>query len=120
MSNLENELLEELQKVLKLEEEFWKLKSRIQWIQDGDANTKFFHLTTLQRRRKNRIFSIRDEAGNWLHNPKELTHIITNFYKNLYTTNHTSSQKILIYTHALSSITPTDHSPSPESLMRRK
>lgn len=64
MSNLENELLEELQKVLKLEEEFWKLKSRIQWIQDGDANTKIFHLTTLQRRRKNRIFSIRDEAGN--------------------------------------------------------
>ncbi|KAL5719042.1 hypothetical protein ACHQM5_011876 [Ranunculus cassubicifolius] len=37
------------------EEIFWKQKSRDKWIDVGERNTKFFHATTLCRRKRNRI-----------------------------------------------------------------
>ena len=35
------------------------------WLQNGDKNTKFFHATTSQRQRKNRIGGLMDEGGVW-------------------------------------------------------
>jgi hypothetical protein len=37
------------------EEILWKQKSRIQWLKEGDRNTKFFHRSVMQRRHSNRI-----------------------------------------------------------------
>ena len=45
--NLENELLKELDKVLSQEEELWALKSRVNWMIQGDRNTTFYHVFTL-------------------------------------------------------------------------
>ena len=39
--NLENELLTELDRVLSQEEELWALKSRVNWMIQGDYNTTF-------------------------------------------------------------------------------
>lgn len=50
LQNLEHQLLIKFKQILKLEEDFWKLKSRIYWLNDGDSNTYFFHLSTLNRR----------------------------------------------------------------------
>lgn len=40
------------------EEEFWALKSRLNWAAHGDRNTSFFHVSTLVRRHR-----ITDETG---------------------------------------------------------
>lgn len=53
----------EFNHILKLEEDFWTLKSRIDWLNNRDANTKFSHLTTLNYRRHNRITAIQDQGG---------------------------------------------------------
>ncbi|XP_016469275.1 uncharacterized protein LOC107791689 [Nicotiana tabacum] len=58
LHHLEADLICEFNNLLKLEEYFWTLKSRIQWLNNGDANTRFFHLTTLQRRKRNRITTL--------------------------------------------------------------
>ena len=51
--NLENELLKELDRVLNQEEQLWALKSRVNWMIQGDRNTNFYHVSTLVRRKRN-------------------------------------------------------------------
>ena len=51
--NLENELLRELDLVLNQEEELWALKSRVNWMIQGDHNTTFYHVLMLVRRKRN-------------------------------------------------------------------
>lgn len=54
-TNLNEELIKEHNYLLKVEEDFWKLRSRVIWLNDGDANTRFFHTTTLNKRQRNKI-----------------------------------------------------------------
>ena len=51
--NLENELLRELDLVLNQKEELWALKSRVNWMIQGDHNTTFYHVSMLVRRKRN-------------------------------------------------------------------
>lgn len=67
--DLENNLINEFNDILNREEDFWKMKSRVQWINERDANTKLFHIATTNRRRKNRIIGWHDTVGNWTYNP---------------------------------------------------
>ncbi|KAM0898894.1 hypothetical protein ACQ4PT_021649 [Festuca glaucescens] len=41
----------------------WRQRSRVTWIRQGDANTRFFHLRANRRRRKNHIPSLEDPNG---------------------------------------------------------
>ena len=46
----------------KQEEIFWRQKSRIQWLKEGEWNTRFFHKSTMANRAHNRISMIKDEG----------------------------------------------------------
>ena len=41
----------------------WKLKSRVDWIQEGDANTKFFHSHASDRRNLKSIWALNNKFG---------------------------------------------------------
>ena len=41
-----------------------RLKSRVHWIKEGDANTRFFHSYAYARRNTNTIWSLNDKDGN--------------------------------------------------------
>jgi hypothetical protein len=43
------------------EEILWRQKSRVQWLKEGEKNTKFFHRTMIHRRHINRITHLEDE-----------------------------------------------------------
>lgn len=58
LMNKERELQVQLDNLLKKEEFLWKEKSKEKWMEDGDLNTKLFHLATVIRRRSNHIASI--------------------------------------------------------------
>jgi hypothetical protein len=66
LSRMEKALKEDYFKVLRLEEDFWALKSRVVWVVEGDRNIKFFHTSTLVRRKLNKIVRIRNSVGEWI------------------------------------------------------
>ena len=62
--NLESDLLKELNMVLDQKEELWALKSRVNWLIQGDQNTTFYHVSMLVRRKRNQIMAIKNAVGN--------------------------------------------------------
>ncbi|XP_074271496.1 uncharacterized protein LOC141595430 [Silene latifolia] len=62
---LEAKLGEELDDVLAQEELLWYQKSRVDLIKDGDRNTSYFHNSTLVRRWRNRITTLKNGEGAW-------------------------------------------------------
>ena len=65
---LERKLLLELALVNSQEEELWALKSRINWMIQGYRNTTFYHMSTLIRRKHNKILNLKDNQGEWITN----------------------------------------------------
>ena len=63
------------------EEILWKQKSRIQWIKEGERNTKFFHRSDMDYRCSNRITKIQDEQGNVFHSHHDITCQLRNHFK---------------------------------------
>lgn len=66
------------------EELLWYQKSHSRWIKLGDRNTKFFHSTTIIRRRHNRVEALKDDRGQWVDNPTELKTMAVEFFAKLY------------------------------------
>eukprot|EP00253_Pinus_taeda_P030821 PITA_30821 len=59
----------------KQEEIFWRQKSRVQWLKEGERNTKFFHRAAIANRTHNRISSIKNEEGE-LHISHEAIEVV--------------------------------------------
>ncbi|KAF8390326.1 hypothetical protein HHK36_024851 [Tetracentron sinense] len=61
----------------------WKQKSRIQWLKEGDRNTKFFHCMAKFHRKSNLISSLIVD-GERKSDPKAIEDSVIEFYKDLY------------------------------------
>eukprot|EP00253_Pinus_taeda_P023904 PITA_23904 len=59
----ESRLISQIEERRKQEEILWKQKSRVNWLREGERNTSFFHQAMIQHRQRNRIFSIKNGAG---------------------------------------------------------
>ena len=81
-------LKSELNVLLDKEEQMWHQRSRVQWIKSGDKNTRFFHGTATNRKRKNFIKGLRDADGNWQSEEAAFTKVLIDFYVELFTTSN--------------------------------
>ena len=54
-------------------------------IQDGDRNTWYFYLSTIIRRRRNRIRTLQNEDGEWITEPEYVRKRVVDFFAQLYT-----------------------------------
>lgn len=66
LRTLEEELRNEFERILVQEELYWFQKSKFDWINQGDRNTRFYHAQTLSRRRRNCIEGIKYDIRNGL------------------------------------------------------
>ena len=87
---VEEELQLELSKWLFRSEIMWKQKSRELWLKEGDRNTKFFHLSTIIKRRTNHIDAIKLEEGHWVTSPTQIRQTILSSFKNLFAEEYVS------------------------------
>lgn len=63
---------------------FWNQRSRVNWLRMGDRNTRFFHLTTIQRRQRNQVVKIKDANGDWQTDPDFIANAIQDHFSKLY------------------------------------
>jgi hypothetical protein len=84
LRRLEKKLHIELDDILKKEELMWFQRSRAKWLTDGDRNTKYYHLKTVQRRRKNNVTMLRNGDGVWVEDVENIHSMVNEFYKDLF------------------------------------
>ncbi|KAB5569276.1 hypothetical protein DKX38_003069 [Salix brachista] len=72
------------------EELFWKQKSRNSWLKEGDRNTHFFHLSTIIRRRKNKIEGLQNTNGDWVSDMCGMKDIVVNYFHELFSNSEMS------------------------------
>ena len=82
---LEVKLRRELDDVLNQIETFWFQKSRMAAIKDGDRNTRYFHLSTVIRRKYNRIESLQDGTGTWITESGDIKQLVLDYFSSLFT-----------------------------------
>lgn len=69
---------------MKKEEIYWKQRSRVQWLADGDRNTAFFHRSASIHKRRNTIAVIKDEGGNEVTEKDKINLVVVNYFRDLY------------------------------------
>lgn len=83
LQSLEQELLREYQEVLYQEELLWYQKSRSQLIRDGEQNTRFYHLSTIIRKNRDKVVRLQID-GHWVEDTDVLKIQAVEFYKALF------------------------------------
>ncbi|XP_050207686.1 uncharacterized protein LOC126657101 [Mercurialis annua] len=83
----ERAMVNHLRKLLISEESFYKQQSRINWLNLGDSNTKFFHNSVKQRRSRNIISILKVDSDRFIIDKDEIHGEMTNYCKNLFSNN---------------------------------
>ncbi|KAK0592822.1 hypothetical protein LWI29_026048 [Acer saccharum] len=84
LASLEFKLRDEYEHIIEQEEIFWLQKTRNSWLKEGDRNTKFFHLSTLIRRRYNKLEGLKDLNGIWRDDRSSMVTIVVSYFENLF------------------------------------
>lgn len=72
-----------LEKLLIMEESYWKYKAKIKWHLKGDRNTSYFHNCAKIRQAKNTLTHIRTNDGT-LHDPDVMAAHAISYFTNLF------------------------------------
>jgi len=70
---------------------FFRQKSRIKWLEEGDANTQFFHRVVLPHQARNIIRYLRREDGLRVENVDHVKDMIVTYYTHLLGTESSTS-----------------------------
>ncbi|XP_075661027.1 uncharacterized protein LOC142630856 [Castanea sativa] len=81
-------LMVELEEWQTREELRMKQKSRELWLKEGDRNSKFFHASTLIRRRRNNISDIKLENGQRIYGREDIEKYFEAHFNELYSTSN--------------------------------
>lgn len=81
----ERELTAHLLEAQKQEELLWCRKSCITWLRIPALSTRFFHLSTIIRCRRNCMEALQDSSGAWLRGRQAIGQYVEDYFKGLFT-----------------------------------
>ncbi|KAG8363667.1 hypothetical protein BUALT_Bualt19G0046300 [Buddleja alternifolia] len=88
--HMEDALVGDLNELLMREEIMWRQRAKQKWLKDGDANTRFFHLSTIIHRRYNTIHSLKNSSGSFVHSWFDIGTLFHSYFKDLFTSSNPS------------------------------
>ena len=77
-----------INETLTREEIMWKQRSGALWLESGDRNTKFFHATASQRRRRNKISGLLNDQRVWVEDQQGIDSIILDYFSAIFKTDN--------------------------------
>jgi hypothetical protein len=80
-------------KLDRLEEQvdtYWRQRARVKWLEKGDRNTGFFHATCSEKKRRNKVGRLKNEAGRWEETEEGKKAVISNYFSNLFRSSNTN------------------------------
>jgi len=93
---LELHLKSVLHDLLQHEESLWKNKSRELWLTCKDLNSRFFHTSTLIRRKRNNIYRLFSPANGWITDRTAIGNCFVTHFKDLFQTTNISPPSELL------------------------
>ncbi|XP_041024388.1 uncharacterized protein LOC121264998 [Juglans microcarpa x Juglans regia] len=92
------ELQTEIDNQLEREHVEWKQRAKENWLPKGDRNTKFYHLSATQKKKRNNISKIVDDTGKTISDQKQIGESFTQFFKGLFATSNPKQMEDVINT----------------------
>lgn len=82
-----NELIGKLNRALGQEEQFWKQRSKENWVKLGDHNTKYFHHKANKRQNHNCLYGLMDDNGCWRKDRRGMEEVMVSYFTKLFSSN---------------------------------
>lgn len=119
--NQEWTLLQDYQKTLEEEKDYWHIRSNLDWSIHGDRNSKFFHNYVKFKRRSNSINAIMDDNGVWTTDRIKIAELFLNHFKITFKLSHnpnvsTDLLDLTDYRSLSDEYQSLDNIPSPEEI----
>nr|XP_051220950.1 uncharacterized protein LOC127339093 [Lolium perenne] len=86
----------DLHEVYEREEIMYKQRSRVDWLKEGDRNTRYFQNRASHRRRKNTIQALRRADGSRCTTDEEMRALARSFYASLYASEGASNTNTIL------------------------
>jgi hypothetical protein len=86
----------ELDEILYREEMMWLQRSRINWLWEGDRNTKYFHRKAMWRAKKSKIKKLKRDDDSWCSNEEEMQGMAASYFENLFRKDTSSDPTITV------------------------
>ncbi|GAU33843.1 hypothetical protein TSUD_393510 [Trifolium subterraneum] len=78
------ELSERHATLLIQEEGYWKQRAKMHWLQEGDMNTRFFHMSATARSKKKKVSKLIADNGTEVHTQEELSEVAKSYFDTLF------------------------------------
>lgn len=109
----------ELNDLLDEKETYWKQRSREDWLNLRDRNTKWFHHHATTRNRMNRIDGLLNDNGVWVSDEREVRVMATSFFYQMFDSSNPNLEAIRQVTSCVQLSVTEDHRQTIDKIFSR-